>query len=108
MWADIDCTSQQSSTDIIVENVLLEGAVHGSKGLELSEVLRSTLPPCRLRWQPRTSGLDCSSNRLLLPLYRDQTRIALVSEVLVSRPVGASDDVWAQRGVALVMKSYAI
>ena len=104
----------------------------GSGSVELSEELRHPLPPSRLSWRPKLhshssggsdgkSGSDSSSSRLELPLYHDQTRQSLVGEIYVQAPVsttgsgsGSAADssltagVWAQRGVAFVMRSYAM
>lgn len=112
--------------DAIVEGVMLEGAHWNTerRSLELSETLRSRLPPCILRWTLKSERLTAEGTAdaaastaasvaagvahaeyLHLPLYLTEQRTALITEVLLCVQTTLSRDVWAQRGAAVVLQS---
>ena len=108
LYLDLDTTSTagtKTTGDVMVEGLLLEGAAWKDGSMTLSEDLRTVLPLCQLSWKPKASS---SSEYLTLPLYRDQTRAYLIAQVLVRKPKTASEYIWAQRGVAFVVKSYVL
>jgi hypothetical protein len=85
-----------------MEGLWLEGAEYVNNSLILSDLLRVALPPMYLTWKQHVES-EMNSN-LVLPLYGDYTRSTLVAELLLARPLGALNDVWAQRGVAVVLR----
>lgn len=106
-------TQCEGPQDTAVDGLVLEGAAWGSDGdgasgggLRLSDVLRCQLPPSRLRWRQRGDG-SSGAAFLRLPLYLNEARSVLVAEVLVPAPaVSGAAGVWAQRGVAVILKSF--
>ena len=110
---EVDKAVAETAAETVVNGLSLEGAVYANGRLSLTEDLRHALPPSRFVWRPRPASLPAASggdSRLVLPLYRDQTRSSLVAEVLVyprdSGAAAVAANVWAQRGVAVVMRSY--
>ncbi len=96
--------------DSIVVNLQIEGAkwlTEGGHGrMELSDDVSTTLPPSRLQWrQKSTRHAPGAPKYVNFPLYMTDTRMRLMTEVLVS--TGADSlpaEVWAQRGVAIIMQ----
>lgn len=112
---DINCTTSRAPTDALVEGLCLEGAEYSGNGsLVLSELLSCLLPPSRLSWHKSTSTGSGGTTSLVLPLYRDQTRMTLVCNLVISNPYsnkstgGDLSESWTQRSVAVVMKSYGL
>ena len=122
---EIDCATARGPSDGIVTGLCLEGAAYVNKALVLSEELRCTLPPCRISWtQSKAStqlesggsgnnGSSVSKNtQLVLPIYKDQTRETLISEVRVICDVtgdkNADKTNWCQRSVAILIKAFVV
>ena len=102
-------TQCEGPQDTAVDGLVLEGAAWstdgGGGGLRLSDVLRCSLPPSRLRWRQRGDG---GGSFVRLPLYLNDARAVLVAEVLVPAPAASVPaGVWAQRGVAVILKSFS-
>jgi hypothetical protein len=92
--------------DVLVENLVLEGARFSNEKIELSEEFNYKLPLARFYWRPKQQA----SLQLfqVFPLYLNDSRSALVSKVLVEVPAEIQPSAWTQRGVAFLMKSFAI
>mmetsp|Transcript_30628 Transcript_30628/g.84192 ORF Transcript_30628/g.84192 Transcript_30628/m.84192 type:complete len:326 (+) Transcript_30628:2-979(+) len=103
--------STGTSQDTGVDGVMLEGAKWNddTKALELSEILRSSLPRCVLRWTHKSDRQQKSSAELEkyvhLPLYLHEERTVTVAEVLLYVDSPIPSHVWAQRGAALILQS---
>eukprot|EP01035_Chromulina_nebulosa_P017680 gene17680-23270_t len=101
----IDDNSKDLSGGILVEGLILEGAVYSnsSKSINISDDLRNLLPISKLRWEQRN---HLSSNTVIsFPMYLNETRNILIADVKIHFPTAIDSTIWAQRGVALTIQS---
>ena len=104
LYLEIGLGKDPGST--LIEGLVLEGAGwRNPGGLHLSNELRETLPCSRLRWSRRCERPVGGGSMLSLPVYLDESRSALVVDVLLEQPPGVSKHVWAQRGTAFILQS---
>lgn len=74
------------------------------KGLETkSSLLSCRLPPSRLVWRRRADRPE--ANYMIFPVYLNETRNALVIEILILTPDHVPSYVWSQRGVCFIMQN---
>lgn len=99
--------------DNIVCDLIMEGAKWvtgggpGGKGqMQLSDELMCKLPNCRLQWRQRSERQTPGAPQYIsFPLYLTAQRNLLVTEVLVATNSSElPSNVWAQRGVAIIMQ----
>lgn len=102
-------TTCEGVQDTIVSGLMLEGASWARDSLMLSSDLRCNLPPTRLRWGLKAvkdvTANNVEDDRILFPMYLNELRSAVVAEVYVNPPKEFPREVWAQRGVGIIMQS---
>jgi hypothetical protein len=105
LYLEIGCAQVEGVQDSVIEGLQLEGAqwTAESQSLQLTDEVRSPLPPSRLRWRLR--GDRPAGHFASFPIYLNSSRSELVVEVLLRTPQGIPATVWAQRGVGFVMQA---
>lgn len=91
--------------DVTVAGLTVQGAswVNDSH-LAFSDDLRHALPACKIKWRPR--GMQPKAAAVTaIPVYVNESRKTLVSQVLMSTLAGVSASLWAQRGVAIILQT---
>src|SRR3546814_828583 len=78
-------TKAETSQDIVVDGLSLEGAVWSDRGLTMSDDLHSLLPTSKLTWQLRADSPSGRNRALRLPLYRSGRRTDLLVEIDIPR-----------------------
>jgi hypothetical protein len=68
-----------------------------------SDDLRCTLPGCQLKWRLK-NALDSKTHSSTIPIYINENRKQLVSQVIVSTTASVAREQWAQRSVAFVLQ----
>lgn len=86
-----------------IEGLILEGAVLVSGIIRLTDELRCVLPRSQLTWLPRNDLTNM--NTITLPLYLNEGRVSLISEIHVEISKDVSKVACAQRGVSILAQS---
>ncbi len=110
LYLDIggDLLYESSPFDTSIHGLLLQGACWSEmeKRIVFCDNLRFALPSCKLKWRLKTPFESCSgkANCTIIPIYINENRKQLVSQVIVSTTQAVSRDQWAQRSVAFVLQ----
>ena len=107
LYLDIngDHLHSKSSHDTMVEGLILQGASwnENQKQIVFSDELRHTLPLSSLKWRLKTSKPSASTTTI--PIYINENRKQLISQVIVSTQSGILTHQWAQRSVAFILQN---
>eukprot|EP01119_Soliformovum_irregulare_P015549 TRINITY_DN4380_c0_g1_i7.p1 TRINITY_DN4380_c0_g1~~TRINITY_DN4380_c0_g1_i7.p1 ORF type:complete len:519 (+),score=196.29 TRINITY_DN4380_c0_g1_i7:67-1623(+) len=93
---------EADATSFIVRDVVLEGAAWRNNSLELTSEISQPLPPVKFIWRLKsTEETEKREDRIVLPIYLNETRAEFLVAVELTKPADISANVWYQKGVAM-------
>jgi hypothetical protein len=95
-----------SSSDAVVQGLIIQGACWDEQQgrIIFSDDLRWTLPPSKLKWRLKSTRSEVA-HVSSIPVYMNENRKHLVSQVLLSTSSNVPNAQWAQRSVAFVLQA---
>lgn len=107
LYLDIDGDHMhaKSSHDTSVQGLILQGASWqaSTKHIAFSDDLRHILPLSSFKWRLKTNKVQGTTTTI--PIYINENRKQLVSQVIVSTQQGILAHQWAQRSVAFILQN---
>lgn len=110
LYLDIDGDKlhESRSFDTTVHGLVLQGAAwaQGEQRLVFSDDLRFSVPVSKLKWRLKShTETQSNAHATSIPMYINENRKQLVSQVFVSTSAEIAGVHWAQRSVAFVLQS---